>query len=64
LIAGKGLPLWSGSGCRVTCSRSRLSSGLRGPGHLQMPEASDADHAGGGQDHAGQKQGGLEAAKE
>jgi hypothetical protein len=27
-----------------------------------MPEASDADHAGGGEDHAGQKQGGLEAA--
>jgi hypothetical protein len=29
-----------------------------------MPEASDADHAGGGEDHAGQKQDGLEAAKE
>jgi len=29
-----------------------------------MPEASDADHASGGQDHAGQKQSGLEAAKE
>jgi hypothetical protein len=46
------------------CSRSGLSSGLRGPGHLQMPKASDADHAGGGEDHAGQEEGGLEAAKE
>jgi hypothetical protein len=29
-----------------------------------MPEASDADHAGGSEDHAGQQQGGFEAAKE
>jgi hypothetical protein len=29
-----------------------------------MPKASDADHAGGGEDHTGQEQGGLEAAKE
>jgi hypothetical protein len=29
-----------------------------------MPQASDADHASGSEDHAGQKQGGLEAAKE
>ena len=46
------------------CSRSDLSSGLRGPGHLQMPEAPDANHAGGSEDHAGQEQGDLEAAKE
>ena len=26
-----------------------------------MPKASDADHAGGGEDHTGQEQGGLEA---
>ncbi len=35
-----------------------------GPGHLQMPQASDADHASGSEDNAGQKQGDLEAAKE
>jgi hypothetical protein len=29
-----------------------------------MPKASDTDHAGGGEDHAGQEQGDLEAAKE
>ena len=29
-----------------------------------MPQASDADHASGSEDRAGQKQGGLEAAKE
>jgi hypothetical protein len=29
-----------------------------------MPQASDADHASGREDHAGQKQGDLEAAKE
>jgi len=32
--------------------------------HLQVPEASQAHHAGGGKDHAGQKQGELEAPKE
>ena len=48
----------------VFCSCSRLSPWLRGPGHLQMPEAAEADHAGGSEDHAGQKQGDLEAAKE
>jgi hypothetical protein len=41
-----------------------LSSRLRGPGHLQMPETSDTDHAGGSEDHAGQEQGGLVSAKE
>jgi hypothetical protein len=29
-----------------------------------MPEASDAGHAAGSEDHAGQEQGDLEAAKE
>ena len=40
------------------------SSGVTGPGSRQIPEASDADRAGGSEDHAGQKQGDLEAAKE
>src|SRR5580692_5383128 len=38
--------------------------GLREPGPPQMPEAPDADRAGDSEDHAGQKQGDLEAAKE
>jgi len=38
---GERLPLWSGA-VPVSCSCSRLSSGLRGPGHLQMPQASEA----------------------
>jgi hypothetical protein len=32
--------------------------------YLQVPEAPQARNAGGGQDHAGQKQGELEAPKE
>jgi hypothetical protein len=38
--------------------------GLRGLMHLQVPQASQAHDADGGKDHAGQKEGELEASEE